>query len=246
MPTYDDNEDPFGRILLDYLHRRDLAKFTLENDGGWTTPAMSPDWFFKKPDSWHPGEREALSRLSGPILDLGCGAGRASLFLQTLGQEVTGVDASPGAVDVCRARGVRDVRLADLRNPPTDKQWGAILLLCGNLGLAGDWDHVRELLALLADSSRQDATLIADTVDPTVGEDDSAPARSYQRRQVAKGHYEGLVGLRLHYGEMTSPWWSQSNILIRDMPALIKGTGWRISDHQVDGADHYVALTKES
>ena len=86
----------------------------------------------------------------GPVLDLGAGAGRAALYLQDRGIEVTAVDSSPGAVEVCRLRGVRDVCLADLSDAPDDRRWGAVLLLCGNLGLGGSWDGNRELLSRLA------------------------------------------------------------------------------------------------
>ncbi len=75
----------------------------------------------------------------GAVLDLGAGAGRHSVHLQDWGHEVTAVDASPGAVAVCRARGIRDVRLADLRSLEADRRWDTVLLMCGNLGLAGDW-----------------------------------------------------------------------------------------------------------
>ena len=247
MPTYREAEDPFGCILLDYLHGRALSgDFSLENEQGGKTPAMPPEWYFNKPERWYEWERETLSTISGPVLDLGCGAGRASLFVQGLGLDVTAVDASPGAVAVCKARGINDVRLGDLREPPNDKEWGAILMLCGNLGLAGGWNESQQLLRMLAELSRTDAVLIADTVDPTVGETESSPVRAYQRAQLQRGKYEGLVGLRLHYGEMTSPWWEQSNILINDVPRLVDGTGWKISDHHIDGVDHYIAMSKEN
>ena len=110
MPTYEETEDPFGCILLDYQRGRILrGDFILENDGGGKTPAMPPQWYFNTPERWHEWERETLVTISGPVLDLGCGAGRASLFLQRLGQDVTAVDASPGAVTVCKARGIKDV-----------------------------------------------------------------------------------------------------------------------------------------
>ena len=247
MPIYQETEDPFGLVLLDYLHNRALGHdFILENDDGRKTPAMPPEWYFNTPERWYEWEREKLSSISGPVLDLGCGAGRASLFLQELGLDVTAVDASPGAVAVCRARGIKDVRLCDLREPPSDKEWGAILLLCGNLGLAGGWDETQQLLLKLAELSRMDAVLIADTVDPTVGESESSLRRAYQRVQDRRGKYEGLVGLRLHYGDMKSPWWEQSNILINDVPRLVDGTGWQISDHHINGVDHYIAMSKEN
>lgn len=91
-----------------------------------------------------------------------------------------------------------------------------------------------------------DAVLIADTVDPTVGESESSPVRAYQRAQLQRGKYEGLVRLRLHHGDMKSPWWEQANILKKDVPRLVCGTGWQIADHHIDGVDHYIAMAKEA
>ena len=40
----------------------------------------------------------------GPVADLGCGPGRITTFLHGLGLDVSGVDLSPGMVDVARRR----------------------------------------------------------------------------------------------------------------------------------------------
>ena len=46
-------------------------------------------------------------------IDLGCGQGEFCTVLREWGWEAEGVDASPGAVEACRARGI-DVTLADV------------------------------------------------------------------------------------------------------------------------------------
>ena len=244
MSTIPSRQDAFGRALLDHLEGRPLAPLTLETDGGWSTPAMPPGWFFEPASSWSEWEREALMGAVGPVLDLGAGAGRSSLFLQELGYDVTAVDSSPGAVDVCRRRGIRDARLEDfLETLPDTRHWQTVLLLCGNLGLAGSWDATRDLLMRLHAVCARGASLVADTVDPTIGAD--ARAAEYQRRKAAAGEYLGDVTLRLAYGDIVSPWWRQTNLLIPDVPRLVAGTGWRIDDHFVTGMDHYLRLRRD-
>lgn len=241
MSTIPEAQDAFGKALLDCLDGREVQQLILESDDGTSRPAMEPAWFFQTSDQWYPWEKRALDSLKGPILDLGCGAGRASLYLQEKGLEVTALDASPGAVEVCRRRGIRDVRLGDLRNPPGDKRWRAVLMLCGNLGLAGGWDETRELLSELAILSAADAILIGDTVDPRTTDPEEL---QYQQKQRELGHYFGRVGLRLRYSEILSPWWQQVNFAIPDLPGLVDGTGWRVHEQHVQGEDHYARLGK--
>jgi SAM-dependent methyltransferase len=220
----DRSEDAFGAALLDCLDGTDVPGLVLEAEGGTTWPAMHPEWFFRPFDRWEWWDRELLPVIEhGPVLDLGAGAGRAGLYLQERGVPVTAVDVSPGAVDVCRRRGLADARLGDLNDPPADQAWAGMLLLCGNLGLGGSWEGNRRLLARLAGLVVPGAVLVGDTVTP------DGPAR---------------VVLRIRYREMVTPWWPQYNIPAGEMAALVDGTGWRMERHLEDGEDHAVLLRR--
>src|SRR5436190_20872649 len=63
-------------------------------------------------------EREAIRLVRGRVLDLGCGPGRHSLFLQRKGFDVVGVDASPTQVALARIRGLANVYPASVRRLP--------------------------------------------------------------------------------------------------------------------------------
>jgi SAM-dependent methyltransferase len=220
----DPSEDAFGAALLDYLEGRDVPELGLETDEGETGPAMHPEWFFRSFDRWEWWDRKLLPLVEhGPVLDLGAGAGRASLYLHGRGLPVTAVDASPGAVEVCRRRGVADVRLGDVNDPPADQLWAGVLLLCGNLGLGGSWEGNRQLLARLAELAAPGAVLVGDSVTP------DGPAR---------------VVLRIRYRNLVTPWWPQYNIPAERMAALVDGTGWRLEMHLQDGEDHAVLLRR--
>lgn len=214
--------DAWGAALLDELDGRPVTDLALEVAGGDRSPAMQPAWFLRPHAEWDWWERELLALVdAGPVLDLGCGAGRAALHFQAAGLAVTAVDTSPGAVEVCRRRGVRDARLGDVNEPPADQEWGAVLLLCGNLGLGGSWDGNRRLLRKLSQLARSDALLVGDSVnDPT-----RAP-----------------LHLRLGYEGQVTPWWSQRNVCADEIASLVDGTGWVIERHLEDGMDHAVAL----
>ena len=218
--------DAWGDALLDHLAGRAVVDLMLEVDDGTAVPAMHPEWFFRSEADWEPVERELLATVTvGPVLDLGAGAGRSALHFQQRGLQVTAVESSRGAVEVCRRRGVRDVREQDLNDPPTDRSWQAVLLLCGNLGLGGTWDGNRRLLRRLAAISAPGAVLVADSVDYI-------------------GRAE--IGLRIRYGEKATPWWQQCNVSANEVEALTENTGWRIEQHlrPPNEFDHYIALRR--
>lgn len=218
------SEDAWGRALLDYAHGRSGPRPMLEVDDGSVVPAMEPEWFFRTFEQWDWWDRELLPLIErGPILDLGGGAGRAALYLQERGPDVTLVESSPGAVDVCRLRGVRDVRLSDLNDPPSDKQWAAVLLLCGNLGLGGSWDGNRALLTRLSELTAPDAMLVGDSVNIS--------------------NPEG-IGLRIRYGDVVTPWWRQRNVAASEVCSLVEGTGWQVERQLDGGVDHAVLLRR--
>ena len=110
-----------------------------------------------------------------------------------------------------------------MNEPPDDKQWQTILLLCGNLGLGGSADGTRALLARLAKLAAKDAVLIGDTVDPN-----GPPA----------------ITLRIRYRGEATPWWPQYNIPVAEIAGIVDGTGWRLDRHIVDGTDHAVLLRR--
>lgn len=216
--------DAFGTALLDHLEGRTVEDMLLDVDGE-TVPAMRAEWFFRSFAEWDWWDQQLLSSVErGHVLDLGAGAGRASLYLQERGLEVTAVEASPAAARVCIRRGVADVRVTDLNDPPADRAWAVVLLLCGNLGLGGTWNGSRRLLARLAQVVAPGAILIGDSVTSDQPE----------------------VELRMHYRDLVTPTWRQHNIPADQIPALVHDTGWAVEEHLIDGDEHAVLLRRTS
>jgi SAM-dependent methyltransferase len=227
-PTVSDftTGDAWGNALLDHLEGRPVDGLELEVDDGTVVPAMHPEWFFRPREGWEPDERTLLEDVvDGPVLDLGAGAGRVALDLMARGLAVTAIESSPGAAEVCRRRGVTDVRVGDLNEPPAEGRWRTVLLLCGNLGLGGSWEGNRALLHRVAEVCDPGALLIGDSV-------------------TSEGRPE--IGLRIRYRGTATPWWRQRNVAAREVPNLVAGTGWVVERHveAADGVDHYVALRR--
>lgn len=191
-------------MLLDHLDGRAETAW-LEGDGGRSQPALGSEVFFASEDEWPAAEREALSHVSGRVLDIGCGAGRHALHLQDAGLEVVAIDISPGAVEVARRRGVNDARqLAAEEVDATLGRFDGFLLMCGNFGMVGSAEHGRELLTRLATVANPGATLIADCVDDVA------------------------VRLRLRYLDRVTPWFDWLNLAPDALREIAQGSGWHV------------------
>lgn len=242
MGIIDASQDAFGRALLDHQQGRDGPLLMLESDEGSLRPAdLQPEEFFLPFDEWAPWEQQLIDTAAGAVLDLGAAAARHAIHLQDEGHDVTAVDISPGAAQVCRARGIRDVRTADLREFSTDRRWDTVLLMCGNLGLAGDWEPTRTLLRRLAQMTSVGGLLIGDSVDPSSDDPDDI---AFEDRNEAAGFHRGHVRLRLHYGDVVTPWWDQINFSPTAIEQLVEGTGWWLVESVGDAEAYGIALRR--
>ena len=121
-------------------------------------------YFFRNLKEMPAIEQKALALSRGKVLDIGCGCGSHSLYLQNeKGLSVRAVDSSLGAAQIAKERGVNQVfhqSILDFKEGSFD----TLLLLMNGLGVAKDFEgvlplliHLKSLLApggqILLDSS---------------------------------------------------------------------------------------------
>lgn len=121
-------------------------------------------YFFRNYQDMPAIEQKALALSKGKVLDIGCGSGSHSLYLQNeKGLSVCAVDSSSGAAQIAKERGVNQVfhqSILDFKEGSFD----TLLLLMNGLGVAKDFQgvlplliHLKSLLApggqILLDSS---------------------------------------------------------------------------------------------
>jgi SAM-dependent methyltransferase len=224
--------DAFGQMLLD-----GRGPEIIERDDGFLDAAQIG--YFKPAARWPAVERRALRWARGRVLDAGLGAGRAALELQQRGRSVVGIDVSPGAVEVARRRGVRDVRLLAFED--VDDSLGAfdtVVMFGNNFGLFGSPSKARRLLRRLRPLAGR---IVAGSNDPYATED--AAHLAYQERNRKRGRMAGQLRIRNRYRDLTGPWFDYLIVSPDEMATILEGTQWQIRRLlQESGSGYYVAV----
>ncbi|PCJ94521.1 MAG: SAM-dependent methyltransferase [Flavobacteriaceae bacterium] len=154
--------DVFGKALLDYQ----LGNYTEDittNSSLDEVDCIPLPYLFRNYKEMPKLEQKALQLCKGSILDIGCGAGSHSLYLQKKGLHVTALDFSKGAIEVCKTRGIANTTNANI-NDYNGTKFDTLLLLMNGIGIVGKlnnlsdfFNHLKSLLAsggqILLDSS---------------------------------------------------------------------------------------------
>jgi SAM-dependent methyltransferase len=228
--------DAFGAMLVDAIEARIAGHEIVERDDGFI--AVSRFDYLAPIRRWLAVERRVLRYVRGRVLDVGCGAGRVALELQARGRVVVAIDPSPGAGEVARRRGVRDVRL--MRLEEVDESLGhfdTVLMYGNNFGLFASRSKARRLLRRLrplADRIVAGSNDLYRTDDPV--------HLAYQERNRRRGRLPGQLRIRVRYRTLVDPWFNYLLVSPDEMTEIVDGTGWRIERFVRDEGSFYVAV----
>jgi len=210
--------DLFGIALQEYFAGARLAAHLRRSDGKLVRLDLAR--YFAGFAFFASFEQELLSAAAGRVMDLGAGAGRASLYLQevacggptTAPSDVTAVvavDASPGACACLGQRGVGDVNCLSWADLPTARlaaeSFDTIVLLGAGLGMAGTPLHLPRLLGKLSRLLRRGGKALV------TGSASAARLRT--------------IRLRLEYGNRIGAWFDWLEVPPADLVAAAQACG---------------------
>lgn len=157
-------KDLFGKAILDYQTGNapeDLITETSISE----SDEMPVAWLFRTFDEMPEIEKQALHLSKGNVLDVGCGAGSHSLYLQNeRNLNVTSIDISPNAVQASKLRGVRKVRVQDILLVENET-FDTILLLMNGTGIFGKLENVGSFLQKLKSLLNEKGQILIDSSD---------------------------------------------------------------------------------
>ncbi|GAB7044085.1 MULTISPECIES: class I SAM-dependent methyltransferase [Catenuloplanes] len=226
--------DAFGDLLREAA-AAGTATEIVERDDGFVSRGDAAR-YLHGPEHWPASEVALLGRARGRVLDVGCGAGRHLAALRDRGADVRGVDPSPGAVEVCRARGLA-ADAGDIDTLPAGP-FDTLLLMGGNLALLGSPAAAARRLAALAGVAAPGAVLLGSNIDPYRSTD---PVHAeYHRRNRDRGRPGGQLRIRVRHGSTVTAWFDYWLAGVAEFEAVVADSPWRLA--ATDGSPLYTAV----
>ena len=144
--------DIFGNAISDFYNtKKDISIKVLSSD--FDDDEIPVPYLFRKYTDMPVIEQMALDLSKGTILDVGCGAGSHSLYLQNnKNLNVTAIDTSAGAISICREQGIE--KAANIDFYKHTGKYDTILMLMNGSGIVGTlnnfnvfFDHLKTLIS---------------------------------------------------------------------------------------------------
>ncbi len=155
--------DIFGHAISDYFHtKKDISIKVLSSD--FDDDEIPVPYLFRKYEDMPTIEQMAMDLSKGTTLDVGCGAGSHSLFLQNNKKlEVTAIDTSTGAIEICKAQGITNAHIQDFYQH--SGKYDTILMLMNGSGIVGTLNNFNTFFEHLKTLISKNGQILLDSTD---------------------------------------------------------------------------------
>jgi SAM-dependent methyltransferase len=190
----------------------------VRDERGLVVPFPVEAWLGPATDA----DQRVLERTEGPVLDVGCGPGRHVHALARRGVLALGVDVSPVAVEIARARGAAAVVGSIFERVPGAGDWASALLLDGNVGIGG---RPEALLDRVGQLLLPGGLVIVELGAPGTG--------------------SGASRVRLEHGERVGGWFAWATVAVDEVDDPAAGAGFGVEDRWQDDGRWFALLREQ-
>ena len=187
-------KDLFGKAILDFQTNNSPENIVTETNIS-EADKMEVSYLFRDFKSMPKLEQKALQLCKGKILDVGCGAGSHSLYLQNKGLDVIAIDISENAIKACKLRGLKNVKVQDVLAVENEK-FDTILLLMNGTGIFKALKDTSKYLQKLKSLLNPNGQILIDSSDIIYMYDEQedgsflVPANAYYGELIFTIHYK--------------------------------------------------------
>ncbi len=197
-------KDLFGTAILDYQTNNSPEDISTETTIS-EADAMEVSYLFRSYREMPKLEQKALQLAKGKILDVGCGAGSHSLYLQEKGLEVTSIDISINAIKACELRGLKNAQVQNVLDLNSNEKFDTILLLMNGTGIFGTLDQTSKYLQKLKSLLAPNGQILVDSSDIIYMFDEDEDGSKW----ISADGYYGELTFTISYKNQTEeafPW----------------------------------------
>ncbi len=239
---YANSTDPLGDALTSYIQGDLLSKVVVYRDDGLSEDLMMSR-FFQEPSTFTLVEKTALENCRGRVLDIGGGAGRYSLALQSRGLRVCAIDISPAAVEIMKRRGVRDARVADIFKFEPAQAFDTLLMMMHGIGIVENLAGLENFLRHASTLIQFGGQIILDSIDVRCTR--NVMHHAYQEVCGRLGRYFGETRLQFEYLGRKGPSFGWLQIDPKTLADYARRAGWASEVLYWDaGGDYLAGLTR--
>ncbi|PWG81877.1 SAM-dependent methyltransferase [Pararcticibacter amylolyticus] len=193
---------------------------------------MPVDVFFRTEEEMPELELLALDYCKGKILDIGAGAGSHALLLQERNARVTALELSPGACDVMKERGVRNILQKDIFDF-REGSFDTLLMLMNGIGLSGTSAGLRHFLKHIKKLLAPGGRLLCDSSDISY---------LYEDSPMPEDKYFGEVQYQYEFKNIKGPVFKWLYVDWRTFAEIAEEEGYFFRLLHEDGQDQYLAM----
>ena len=197
-------KDLFGKAILDY-QTNNKPENIITSTSISEEDEMEVAYLFRSFDEMPAIEQKALQLAKEKTLDVGCGAGSHSLYLQNERNiDVHSIDISGNAIQACSLRGLKNVQAIDILNLENEK-YDTILLLMNGTGIFETLEKTTIYLQKLKSLLNPNGQILIDSSDIIYMFDEDEDGGKW----IPSDTYYGELTFNLHYKNETEdsfPW----------------------------------------
>ncbi len=220
-----DSYELFAQAICDFINGEDV-EFVVRRKSGIVDREIIALYY----DGVLSEEIKALKYAKGLTLDIGCGAGRHSVYLLRKKIKVIAFDMNNTICRIVKNRGVKIVCGRAPFLPFKENMFDTVLLLGNGFGICGDYKNTLLLFKEIKRITKKGGFLIGSSTEPS-------------HFPEAK---DGILHLRAEYKGLIGDWFNLFLLSPDDVRTICDDTGWRFLKIFKGHLGHFVCVLQNA